>query len=190
MFDLDFPGRLCGPLNAALTMRTAYAQDGLSIICIILRNIEIESIDYDTLLFCYLKVSTWAPCWLGNGQLHAKCTLTPLRCTADCQSPLAPAVRSLRRRNLLQWPERAAGRAPAKAGAAHTGRVLAATVTRLHIQPQHSLQVGDGGVLRTRHWRRRHNQLRHQPGSVCDASSASRPSKTAARSTRKMSSTI
>lgn len=32
------------------------AQDGLSIICIILRNIDAESIDYDTLLYCYLKV--------------------------------------------------------------------------------------------------------------------------------------
>jgi neurofibromin 1 len=31
-------------------------QDGLSIICIILRNIDVESIDYETLLYCYLKV--------------------------------------------------------------------------------------------------------------------------------------
>ncbi len=31
-------------------------QDGISIICVILRNIDAESIDYDTLIYCYLKV--------------------------------------------------------------------------------------------------------------------------------------
>lgn len=31
-------------------------QDSLSIICIILRHIDAENIDYDTLLYCYLKV--------------------------------------------------------------------------------------------------------------------------------------
>ena len=33
-------------------------KDGLSIICIILRHIETESIDYDTLLYCYLKIAS------------------------------------------------------------------------------------------------------------------------------------
>jgi hypothetical protein len=31
-------------------------KDGLSIICIILRNIDTEAMDYDLLLYCYLKV--------------------------------------------------------------------------------------------------------------------------------------
>lgn len=33
-----------------------HAKDGLSIICVILRHIETEGIDHDTLLYCYLKV--------------------------------------------------------------------------------------------------------------------------------------
>ncbi|KKY30300.1 putative ras gtpase activator [Diaporthe ampelina] len=33
-------------------------QDGLSIICIILRNIDDENIDYDTLIYCYLKIAS------------------------------------------------------------------------------------------------------------------------------------
>lgn len=33
------------------------SKDGLSIICVILRNIDAESIDYDTLIYCYLTVS-------------------------------------------------------------------------------------------------------------------------------------
>jgi neurofibromin 1 len=36
--------------------QTDWFQDGLSIICIILRHIDAENIDYDTLLYCYLKV--------------------------------------------------------------------------------------------------------------------------------------
>lgn len=40
-----------------LTADIFMLQDGLSIICIILRNIDDESIDYDTLIYCYLKVS-------------------------------------------------------------------------------------------------------------------------------------
>lgn len=44
-----------------VTTRAVYdggeSKDGLSIICIILRNIDDESIDYDTLIYCYLKVS-------------------------------------------------------------------------------------------------------------------------------------
>jgi hypothetical protein len=31
-------------------------KDAVSVVCIILRHIDTESIDYDTLLFCYLKV--------------------------------------------------------------------------------------------------------------------------------------
>ncbi|KAI8668992.1 Ras-GAP domain-containing protein [Fusarium keratoplasticum] len=45
-----------------LTARAVYdggeSKDGLSIICIILRHIETESIDYDTLLYCYLKIAS------------------------------------------------------------------------------------------------------------------------------------
>lgn len=32
-------------------------EDGLSIICVILRHIETEGIDHGTLLYCYLKVN-------------------------------------------------------------------------------------------------------------------------------------
>jgi len=45
-----------------LTARAVYdggeSKDGLSIICVILRNIDAESIDYDTLLYCYLKIAS------------------------------------------------------------------------------------------------------------------------------------
>ncbi|KAK4662632.1 Ras GTPase activating protein ira2 [Podospora pseudopauciseta] len=45
-----------------LTARAVYdggeSKDGLSIICIILRNIDAESIDYDTLIYCYLKIAS------------------------------------------------------------------------------------------------------------------------------------
>ncbi|KAG9257667.1 uncharacterized protein F5Z01DRAFT_646667 [Emericellopsis atlantica] len=45
-----------------LTARAVYdggeSRDGLSIICIILRNIETEGIDHDTLLYCYLKIAS------------------------------------------------------------------------------------------------------------------------------------
>ncbi|KAH8888166.1 hypothetical protein GQ53DRAFT_871677 [Thozetella sp. PMI_491] len=45
-----------------LTARAVYdggeSKDGLSIICIILRNIDVEAIDYDTLLYCYLKIAS------------------------------------------------------------------------------------------------------------------------------------
>ncbi|KAH6971880.1 hypothetical protein BKA56DRAFT_677938 [Ilyonectria sp. MPI-CAGE-AT-0026] len=45
-----------------LTARAVYdggeSKDGLSIICIILRHIETESIDYDTLIYCYLKIAS------------------------------------------------------------------------------------------------------------------------------------
>ncbi|KAK3683544.1 hypothetical protein B0T22DRAFT_468139 [Podospora appendiculata] len=45
-----------------LTARAVYdggeSKDGLSIICIILRNIDAESVDYDTLLYCYLKIAS------------------------------------------------------------------------------------------------------------------------------------
>jgi neurofibromin 1 len=44
-----------------VTSRAVYdggeSKDGLSIICVILRHIDSDSIDYDTLLYCYLKVS-------------------------------------------------------------------------------------------------------------------------------------
>jgi neurofibromin 1 len=45
-----------------LTARAVYdggeSKDGLSIICIILRNIDGEVIDYDTLIYCYLKLAS------------------------------------------------------------------------------------------------------------------------------------
>ena len=45
-----------------LTSRAVYdggeSKDGLSIICIILRNIDGESIDFDTLIYCYLKIAS------------------------------------------------------------------------------------------------------------------------------------
>lgn len=48
--------------ESVLTSRAVYdggeSKDGYSIICIILRHIESESIDYETLLFCYLKIAS------------------------------------------------------------------------------------------------------------------------------------
>ncbi|KAL0940809.1 GTPase-activator protein for Ras-like GTPase [Colletotrichum truncatum] len=45
-----------------VTARAVYdggeSKDSLSIICIILRHIDAESIDYDTLLYCYLKIAS------------------------------------------------------------------------------------------------------------------------------------
>lgn len=45
-----------------VTARAVYdggeSKDGLSIICVILRNIDAESIDYDTLIYCYLKIAS------------------------------------------------------------------------------------------------------------------------------------
>ncbi|KAL2257760.1 hypothetical protein VTK26DRAFT_9213 [Humicola hyalothermophila] len=45
-----------------LTARAVYdggeSKDGMSIICIILRHIDAESIDYDTLIYCYLKIAS------------------------------------------------------------------------------------------------------------------------------------
>ncbi|KAF7549990.1 hypothetical protein G7Z17_g6012 [Cylindrodendrum hubeiense] len=53
------------PLNDFLTQNIYHVttflreiSDGLSIICIILRHIETESIDYDTLIYCYLKIAS------------------------------------------------------------------------------------------------------------------------------------
>jgi neurofibromin 1 len=45
-----------------LTARAVYdggeSKDGLSIICIILRHIDTENIDYDTIVYCYLKIAS------------------------------------------------------------------------------------------------------------------------------------
>lgn len=45
-----------------MTSRAVYdggeSKDGLSIICIILRHIDSDSIDFDTLLYCYLKIAS------------------------------------------------------------------------------------------------------------------------------------
>ncbi|QUC20790.1 uncharacterized protein UV8b_05031 [Ustilaginoidea virens] len=46
----------------SFTSRAVYgggaSKDGLSMVCMILRHIETESIDYDTLLYCYLKIAS------------------------------------------------------------------------------------------------------------------------------------
>lgn len=72
-------------------------QDGLSIICIILRNIDAESIDYDTLLYCYLKVCGA----LGTSPEAFATAYTPI----DCQSLVAPAIRAVDRCDMLHRPE-------------------------------------------------------------------------------------
>lgn len=45
-----------------VTARAVYdggeSKDGLSIICVILRNIEAEGMDYETLIYCYLKIAS------------------------------------------------------------------------------------------------------------------------------------
>lgn len=64
-------------------------QDGLSMICIILRNIDTEATDYDLLLFCYLKVRF---CSLGN---------LALLTAVDRKSDVASTVWYSDRRNLL-----------------------------------------------------------------------------------------
>ncbi|KJZ78890.1 hypothetical protein HIM_01663 [Hirsutella minnesotensis 3608] len=49
-------------LESFLTSRAVYdggeSKDGLSIICVILRHIENENIEFDTLLYCYLKIAS------------------------------------------------------------------------------------------------------------------------------------
>ncbi|KAL7624760.1 Ras GTPase activating protein ira2 [Parahypoxylon ruwenzoriense] len=48
--------------DSFLTSRAIYdggeSRDGLSVICVILRHIDQDSIDYDTLLYCYLKIAS------------------------------------------------------------------------------------------------------------------------------------
>lgn len=45
-----------------MTSRAVYdggeSKDGLSIICVILRHIDVDSIDFDTLIYCYLKIAS------------------------------------------------------------------------------------------------------------------------------------
>jgi len=45
-----------------MTSRAVYdggeSKDGLSIICVILRHIDSDSIDFDTLIYCYLKIAS------------------------------------------------------------------------------------------------------------------------------------
>ena len=49
--------RQTSPLRLfALKAYTDSLQDGVSIICIILRHIDAEAVDFDTLLYWYLKV--------------------------------------------------------------------------------------------------------------------------------------
>ncbi|KAI2616374.1 GTPase [Hypomontagnella submonticulosa] len=48
--------------DSFLTSRAIYdggeSRDGLSVICVILRHIDQDSIDYDTLLYCFLKIAS------------------------------------------------------------------------------------------------------------------------------------
>ncbi|KAI5862275.1 GTPase [Durotheca rogersii] len=48
--------------DSFMTSRAIYdggeSRDGLSVICVILRHIDQDSIDYDTLLYCYLKIAS------------------------------------------------------------------------------------------------------------------------------------
>ncbi|CAI4211762.1 unnamed protein product [Parascedosporium putredinis] len=68
-------------MESFLTARAVYdggeSKDGLSIVCVILRHIDAENIDYDTILYCYLKIASrlWqrpfgllidATCYGGN----------------------------------------------------------------------------------------------------------------------------
>jgi neurofibromin 1 len=46
-------------------------KDGLSIICIILRNLDAEAADYDLLLYCYLKVCP-GPLFLNRFSLSSQ----------------------------------------------------------------------------------------------------------------------
>ncbi|KAL1842978.1 hypothetical protein VTJ49DRAFT_3455 [Mycothermus thermophilus] len=88
-----------------LTARAVYdggeSKDGLSIICIILRYIDGETIDYDTLLFCYLKIASrlWnrpfallidATCYTGQNEprddvFHKLELLTPTELARNLQ---------------------------------------------------------------------------------------------------------
>lgn len=94
-------------------LTNCFLQDGLSIICMILRNIDDESIDYDTLIFCYLKVRREATRWLTPAHvLTANCSgkggSLDLIFSTDCQSYVASTLRPSHRRHMLQWAERRA----------------------------------------------------------------------------------
>jgi hypothetical protein len=69
-------------------------QDGLPMICIILRNIDTESADYELLLFGYLKV-TFVD--FGN-QSHTLILV-------DCKPYVAPSIWYSDRCDVLQWPK-------------------------------------------------------------------------------------
>ncbi len=60
-----------------LRVLTANFKDGLSIVNIILRNGEAEGIDHETLLYCFLKVSTRDI--LNTVQVLVRVTLTVTR---------------------------------------------------------------------------------------------------------------
>ncbi|KAH8816296.1 hypothetical protein F5884DRAFT_217036 [Xylogone sp. PMI_703] len=72
-------------MESTISSRALYdggeSKDGLSMICIILRNIDIEATDYDLLLYCYLKIASrmWhrpfgilidATCYNGQDELQ------------------------------------------------------------------------------------------------------------------------
>jgi neurofibromin 1 len=69
-------------------------QDGLPMICIILRNIDTESADYELLLFGYLKVSSH---WNTD-------SMTPL-ILIDRKPNVASAIWYSDRCHMLQWPK-------------------------------------------------------------------------------------
>ena len=90
-----------------LTSRVVYdggeSKDGLSIICIILRHIDQGSLEYDTLLYCYLKVCPrFSPVSssLNNASLPWGVITNNM---VDCQSLMAQTLRTPYRRNLLLW---------------------------------------------------------------------------------------
>ncbi len=82
-------------------------QDGLSIICIILRNIDVESIDYDTLLYCYLKVSRYLRMCAAEHPSSPPPQIAHLfmflTTTVDREPAMAQAVWSVYRCHVLQW---------------------------------------------------------------------------------------
>lgn len=65
-------------VQSIISARAVYdggeSKDSLPVICIILRNIEIECLNYDLLLYCYLKVSSGSllPCDLKLTKVDCK----------------------------------------------------------------------------------------------------------------------
>ena len=84
-------------------------------ICIILRNIDTETADYELLLFGYLKVVTHFP--------YSCQLLIP----EDCKSNVAPTIWHSDRCNLLQRSKRTSGCTVPKIGSPYPVRAIEAT---------------------------------------------------------------